>query len=427
MKRRYLLLLPAIILLFQNAYSQADVYLKLSTSERRQIELGIAPVQSDDKGASLAVAQKAMDIIGDDLAFSLYFKIVYPPSLLEGYGLKKGNLDIGAWQMLGARQVLIPELKRDKKRDLLKLRVFDLVIQRDVFSKELELDGSRAGAHAASDLIIRNLTGENGVASTKIAFSLKNGRHKELVLSDYDGGSFRTLTNFNSINITPDWQPEGGALAFVSFYRNRTDVVSLDLASGRTAIISQAEGLNTSPAWSPDGKSLALTLSKDGNAEIYLLSPDTKSLRRLTNSWAIDCSPSWSPNGRELVFNSDRPGSPQLYIMDSEGANVRRLTYQGGYNTSPAWSPRGDKIALVSRVNGRFQVCTIDITGDNFVQLTHEGDNEDPSWSPDGLHLCFSSSRTGSHQIWRMHWDGTAQQAITSNEGSFMPAWGPVR
>jgi TolB protein len=427
MKTKLLLFSLVSLIVWQNAFSQADVYLKLSTSERRQLELGIAPLQSEGKGGDLTAAQKAMDIIGDDLAFSLYFKIVYPPSLLEGYGLKKGNLDIGAWQMLGAKQVLVPELKPGKQRDLLKLRVFDLSLQRDVFSRELELDGSRAGAHAASDQIIKNLTGENGISTTKIAYSLKIGKNKELMLADYDGGSFRTLTNFNSINISPDWQPGGGSLAFVSFYRNRADVMSLDLATGRTAIISQTEGLNSSPAWSPDGTSLALTLSQDGNAEIYLMSAENRELRRLTNSWAIDCSPSWSPNGRELVFNSDRPGSPQLYIMDNEGANLRRLTYQGGYNTSPCWSPRGDQIAFVSRIDGKFQVCTIDINGENFIQLTSEGDNEDPSWSPDGLHLCFSSSRTGSHQLWRMHWDGSAQQAITQNGGSYMPAWGPVQ
>jgi TolB protein len=430
MKIKYVLLILLSTILCQIAFGQADVYLKLSTSERRQLELGIAPLQTQDAKASPEAAvnaQKMLDIIGDDLAFSLYFKLVYPPSLLEGYGLKKGQLDIGAWQMLGARQVLVSELKQEKKKTTLRLSVFDLGIQRQVFSKDFEPDGSRTTAHAASDQIIKNLSGEDGVSSTKIAFSLKSGKNKELMLADYDGGGFRALTNFNSINITPDWQPGGGALAFVSFYRNRTDVMSLNLATGKTAIISQTEGLNTSPAWSPDGKSLALTLSKDGNAEIYLMSPENKELHRLTNSWAIDCSPSWSPNGRELVFNSDRPGSPQLYVMDSEGANIRRLTYQGSYNTSPSWSPRGDKIAFVSRIDGKFQVCTIDITGDNFVQLTYEGDNEDPSWSPDGLHLCFASSRTGSHQIWRMHWDGSAQQAITNNSGSYMPAWGPAQ
>jgi TolB protein len=402
-----------------------DVYLKLSTSERRQLELGVAPVSTEEKNADLSIARKAIDIICDDLAFSLYFKLIYPPSLLEGYGLKKGKLDIGAWQMLGAKQVLVPEFKRDKNRNLLKLRIFDLSIQRDVFSKELDLDGGRATVHYASDLIIKNLTGEDGVSSTRIAYCIKSGRNKELAVADYDGQNQRLLTQFNSLNISPNWRPDGGALAFVSFYRNRTDVLSLDLSGGKSQLISQSEGLNTSPAWSPDGKQLALTLSRDGNAEIYMIEADSKELHRLTNSWAIDCSPSWSPNGRQIVFNSDRPGSPQLYIMDADGANLRRLTYQGNYNTSPAWSPKGDKIAFVSRINGKFQVCTIDITGDNFAQLTYEGDNEDPSWSPDGLHLVFSSDRAAGSQIWRMHWDGSGQQALTGGVSYYMPAWGP--
>ncbi len=410
------------------AAPQTDVYLKLSTSERRPLELAIAGIQRQGKTAPeiTSQAEQLISVLSEDLLFSLYFLLLEPPGGDPEYGFKKGRPVPGSWRLLGAKMLLIPELRGDKKGGHLKVRIMDLGIERDIFASEMLLDHTRRQAHRLGDQIIKALTGENGVASTQIAFCQRAGDNKELALCDYDGHQARQLTRLNTINLSPDWSPDGARLAFISFQRHRAEVYSLELASGQLKILSQAEGLNTSPAWSPDGRKLALTLSQDGNAEIYLYDLGSRKLQRLTNSWAIDCSPSWSPNGRELAFTSDRPGSPQIYLMDADGSSLRRLTYQGGYNTSPVWSPKGDKVAFVSRINGRFQICTINVTGDGLSQLTFEGDNEDPSWSPDGLHLAFSSNRNGRPQLWLMHWDGSGQRIITNLEGAEMPAWGPV-
>jgi len=423
-------LFPAVVFLLGCSFAaaQTDVYLKLSTSERRPIELVITPIQAQGKipKATLIKVKEAIDILSDDLSFSLYFQLVEAPDSDPGYEFKKGKVLTGSWQLLGAKVLLIPEVRSDKKHSYLKIRLYDLGIERDVFSRELVLDYSRGQPHLLCDEIVKTLTGETGVASTKIAFCQKNGQNKDLALLDYDGHNLQKLTALNTINLSPDWSPDGSKLAFISFQRNRTEIYSLDIKAWKLQAISQVDGLNTSPAWSRDGRKMALTLSKDGNAEIYLYDMVNRSLQRLTNSWAIDCSPDWSPNGRELVFTSDRPGSPQIYAMDADGSNIRRLTYEGNYNTSSVWSPKGDKIAFVSRINGLFQICTINVTGDGYSQMTFEGDNEDPSWSPDGLHLVFSSNRTGSNQLWLMHWDGSGQKAITNISGALMPAWSPV-
>lgn len=407
--------------------AQADVYLKLSTSERKPLELAVAALrpQAASPKASQESAEKLLEVLKDDLEFSLHFRVIEGPDDRD-FGFKKGRIDPKPWQMMGAKMVLAPELAHAKRGDTLRVRIFDLGVERDVFTEAFLLGPDRGLAHRLCDRIVKALTGEAGVASTRIAYCLKQGQNKEIHAGDYDGHNRARLTDFNSINLSPDWSPDGSKLAFLSYVRNRTELFELTLSSMVAKPLSQAEGLNTSPAYSPDGKSLALTLSRDGNAEIYVMDLGSKIPRRLTNSWAIDCSPSWSPNGRELAFNSDRPGNPQIYLMDSDGSNLRRLTFQGGYNTSPAWSPRGDRVAYVSRIDGRFQICTIGVTGEGFAQLTFEGDNEDPSWSPDGLHLTFSSNRGGNSQIWQMHYDGSGQRAITSGPEATMPAWGPA-
>lgn len=408
------------------ALGQADVYLKLSTSERKPLELAVAGLRRGQAGNKKAVepAKNLLEIIKDDLDFSLYFRIIEAPE--EDYGFKKEKIEPRAWQLLGAKMVLVPQLISHKAADSLWIQVYDLGISKAVASFNVPVAAERSIAHRLADRIVKQLTGENGVAATRIAYCLQDGQHKELASCDYDGHGPIRLTKFQSLCLSPDWSFDGRRLAFLSYVRNRTEIYELDLGTMKTRLLSQSEGLNASPAYAPGGEELALTLSRDGNAEIYLLHLKTQALKRLTNNWAIDCSPSWSPNGRELAFVSDRAGGPQIYIMDADGGNLRRLTYEGRYNTSPAWSPRGDRIAFVSRIDGRFQIFTISATGEGLTQLTFEGDNEDPSWSPDGLHLAFSSNRTGQSQIWLMHYDGSGQRAITSGTAATMPAWGPI-
>jgi TolB protein len=417
-----------LFLINSAALAQADVYLKLSTSERQPLELAVAGLRSKGRAVKSpsGPASQLMEILKDDLEFSLHFRVIEQPEGDQEYGFKNGKVEARAWQLLGAKMVLIPELFQAKRADSLRVRIYDLGVERDVLTAMVPSADNRGIAHGLCDRIVRTLTGEKGVATTRIAYCLKDGQNKEICACDYDGHNRSRLTNFKSLNLSPNWSPDGTKLAFLSYVRHRTEIFELGLGDMAAKAVSQAEGLNTSPAYSPDGRSLALTLSRDGNAEIYIMDLGSKGLKRLTSSWAIDCSPSWSPNGRELAFNSDRPGSPQIYLMDSDGSNLRRLTFQGGYNTSPAWSPRGDRVAYVSRINGRFQVCTIGVTGEGFAQLTFEGDNEDPSWSPDGLHLVFSSNRGGSQQLWQMHYDGSGQRAVTFGSEATMPAWGPA-
>ncbi|MDI6740050.1 MAG: Tol-Pal system beta propeller repeat protein TolB [Candidatus Edwardsbacteria bacterium] len=408
------------------AFGQSDVYLKLSTSERRQVALAVAPLQAAGRAIAREseAAQRLIDVLAGDLRFSLYYRMVSAPATPR-FGFRKGVIDYEAWRTIGAELVLVPLLSLAKGSAACTVAVHDIGQRREVYRQALPLAQGRSAAHAVCDEIILRTVGERGIARTRIAFCLKVGKHKELAVMDYDGQGAGRLTAFGSTVLSPDWSPDGGRLALMSFAGPQTVVYTLDLSARTSQELLRQPGVNVSPAWAPDGSALALTMSRDGNAEIFTYDLRTKAQRRLTNSWAIDCSPAWSPSGREIAFVSDRAGSPQIYLMDADGGNIRRLIYEGSYNTSPAWSPKGDLIAFVSRVKGEFQICTISPTGDGHTQLTYEGDNEDPSWSPDGLHLAFSSDRTGRDEIWLMHWDGSEQRAVTSTGGATMPAWSP--
>jgi TolB protein len=283
--------------------------------------------------------------------------------------------------------------------------------------------------HRFSDDIVQQITGERGVADTRIAFVVCGGRDKELWLMDADGYGARALTADKSIAQSPSWSPEGSLLLFTSWRGGSGPQVWVMSPENRKPfLVSGRAGLNTSACYSPDGQRVACTLSMDGNAEVYSLDARGGSLQRLTNHRAIDTSPAWSPTGREIAFTSDRSGTPQLYVMDSDGGSVRRLTYDVDYTDSPAWSPKGDRIAFVTRVGGGFDLWTCRADGTGAAPVLTGGNNENPRWSADGRHLVFASNRDGAYGLWVTDLDGALPRKLsTGGRCAVSPAWSPRR
>jgi TolB protein len=403
------------------------VYLRIYTKTFQRIDIDVYPFAAEGGAADGKISEAMASVISNDLWMSGFFSVTDP---LRG----KVNVKSGAPAADGAAgsralAAVSGKYFTSGSNITIQPHVIDLASGRTILKNDYSDAAARQRyiLHKISDDIVYSLTGERGIARSKIAFVKDKGENvKEIAVMDYDGHNVVELTNNRSINLSPAWSPDGGKICFSTFKDNNLDLYVMNLHTNTLSRLSNVQGLNSAAAWSPDGANIALTLSQDGNAEIYILEVEKKKLRRLTYNNAIDSSPSWSPSNREMAFTSDRSGTPQIYIMDSDGLNVRRLTFEGSYNDSPAWSPRGDKIAFVSRTASGFDIYTIDVTGENLMRLTDSsGSNEDPSWSPNGFALIFSSNRSGRKAIYSMFWDGSDQKPITSGGTHYMPAWSP--
>ena len=284
----------------------------------------------------------------------------------------------------------------------------------------------RFAMHRFVDDVLEAMTGERGVAETKIAFVRRTGNVKEIWVADYDGANPRQLTHDHSIALSPAWAPWGTEICFTSFKRGNPDLYLFDFTRGASYPFSTRPGPNSAPSYSPDGKWIACSLYRDGNAEVYLISRDAQTARRLTRNDRIDTSPSWSPTGQQIVFSSDRSGAPQIYVMGADGLNQRLLTIEGSYNDSPQWSPKGDKFVYAARHDGIFDIIVMNADGSNPLQITYgAGHNENPHWSPDGRKILFSSTRNGPRQIYMMNPDGSDVVQISRGDECFGPSWGP--
>ncbi|MFQ5839611.1 MAG: Tol-Pal system beta propeller repeat protein TolB [Candidatus Methylomirabilales bacterium] len=412
-------------------WAQVDITLERVETRRVTIALaGFPEFRMAPGGRDLAA--EARKILLRDLAFSGIFDVI-PESFL--------HFDARA-VAFGDEAEVLPSLNRLRVQAL-------LVVHLSERGREITLEGRlyktgrgtflmgkryygdpkalRTMVHRLADETVLHLTGERGVANTRIAYVAERGGAKEIYLMDYDGMNRVLVTGNRSINLSPRFSPDGKFLAYTSYRDGNPDLYLLNLDTGRRVKVSAFPGLNISPAWSPDGQWLALSMSKNGGAHISLMRKDGTKLRRLTRGTnTIAVSPTFSPNGRQIAFTSDRGGTPQIYVMDVGGTNLRRLTFDGAYNASPRWSPRGDKIAFVSNRDGSFHIYLMNPDGSRVQKLTTRGTSEDPAWSPNGRHIIFTSTRTGRKQLYVMHADGSGQQRLTQGEASyFAPDWSP--
>lgn len=292
----------------------------------------------------------------------------------------------------------------------------------------------RRVVHRVSDDIVSTITGQPGIAQTRIAFVWVREGVKELAVMDYDGHNVRQLTHDKSLSVRPRWSPDGRRLIYTSYVNRFPDVVEADLITGTRRIVASFPGLNSGAAYSPDGQHIALTLSKDGNPELYVMSVAGSGLLRLTNTRAEESSPVWSPDGQQIAYVSAAGGSPQIWVIGRNGGEARRLTVSPSYNTEPDWSrppPNGElppMIAMTSRVGGRFRIGLYD-WGAREVRLleTGAGDAQDASWAPNGRHLVFAKVQGWRSRLYLLDALSGEQVELPAIDGSATePAWGPL-
>jgi TolB protein len=274
----------------------------------------------------------------------------------------------------------------------------------------------RSLAHQFADDIVETLTGNKGIANTKIAFVATRTGRKEIYTADYDGANVKQLTHDNSISVAPALSPDGRKLAYTGYQSGYADIYLIDLASEARSRIVKFPGTNSGAAFSPDGSRIACGVSRDGNPELYVVSANGSGAHRLTRTRGVESSPTWSPDGGEIAYSSDDRGGPQLFRIPSGGGAARSIPTGYGYCTEPSWSPDGRKIAFTARTGG-FSIAVTDL-GSGAARIVGAG--EDPVWGLNSRHLLYS---TGSSLILLDTVSGRSTPVVSNLGKISEPTW----
>ncbi len=350
---------------------------------------------------------------------------------------RPAGTDVKAWKEAGADWMLTPKITKSSAESIsVLIQVMDTFAGKGVFSKNytaadnFKVAGAvlRRTAHLIADDLVQRLTNERGVASTRLVFIKQvSPGVKELFQVDRDGANVQQLTSFGSLTLAPTVAPDG-RLAFVTYKGGPAEIWGQrrkDAAFERLYPQGKQEGLCSSPAWSPDGKRLAFVLGdRRGNSDVMLLDMETGRVRRLTDNNGINTEPCWNPSGTQIAFTSDREGGPQVFLMQDDGSNLRRLTVEGAYNASPAWSPTGEYLAYVSRFEGKFDLFIYKMGEGKAYQITTGvSSSESPAWSPDERALVFSSNRFGMMQLFTTDLSGQNVHRLLEVGPCQSPKW----
>jgi Tol biopolymer transport system component len=193
-------------------------------------------------------------------------------------------------------------------------------------------DGS-GGARVFSDLPMSQ-TPEWSPDGHAVAFTALAGPPPQrgrpdlaIYVVDADGANRHRLRpdELHPYEIHPDWSPDGTRLAFVTISGDTADQPALAVAAPAGSMFHLLGVRGESPRWSPDGRSILYWSERGKNSAIYVVGADGARERQLTSPVGHDEVPRWSPDGRAITFQSDREGSMTIFVMNADGTGVRRV------------------------------------------------------------------------------------------------------
>jgi len=424
MKSRFLIcFLFLLTTLPGNLIAQEIAYIDISSPDARRINIAVPWFVNSAQPSRLQTLGRDL---ADTLSKSLSFHGIFSIISAEQYGKRQD----ANWKTLGADFVVLGSYTLSTNGGIkMEIRLLDVAGGDMLMGKRYE--GKRSHEQNIlfrfTDSVIKEMTGENGIASSQIAFISDKSGFKEVYVTDILGNKTRQITRHKNLAVSPRFLPGGRYLTYTSYHSGNQNLYITDLKqSSTTRPLSRRRGMNLAPAWSPDGKRMILTLSKDGNPDLFLLDRKGKIIKQLTRRSGINVSPTWSPDGKQIAFVSDRSGRPQIYIMNLRDNKVQRITFKGRENAEPNWSPKGDLIAYSSLIDGVYQIFTISPRPSSAPRqiTTDPGHHESPSWSPDGKQILFSLRKGQTQKVYSILKNGSSMRQLFDMPGNqTYPQW----
>jgi dipeptidyl aminopeptidase/acylaminoacyl peptidase len=197
-----------------------------------------------------------------------------------------------------------------------------------------------------------------------------------------------------SSSAMPRFSPDGRSVVYLSDHDGGSQLMRIELPSGRPAPLIRAESLADTAglagatalkfAWSPDGRAIAVIMAPVAQTE---------------STTGIETSVNW-PNW------TAGPGN-RLVLLDLQSGRLRVLTQPDLDVTSVSWPAQGARLAIAASPTtsaDRFfdqDLYIVDVeTGSTRPVVSLPGIDSEPAWSPDGAHIAFATQAGEGSKDW---------------------------
>ena len=434
--------------LFLFAQEQEEIRVHLTT-ESPLSPLYIAQL-ADEGGFYRAYIKKLQGVIDFDLKHSGYFKVLKEHHIKEKLIREKSTkvaFNPKTWKEWGIAFAIRGSVANNH------LRLFVLDVQKQSLKQfeEIPLCGEiskdRKQLHKLSDALIKALLNQEGVASTRLLYSLQvksaipeeKKWQAEIWECDWDGANARRVTHDKSYNVSPLFVPKKGSsdpFIYVSYQLSQPKVYMSSVTNRKKSRVLSLKGNQLLPAISPQRDQIAFISDAAGRPDLFVqkLSPEGKEfgkpIQLFSYPRSTQASPTFSPDGNQIAFVSDKDGRPRIYLISAKGSKKRPeaklFTKKNPESSCPNWSPDGRKIAYSAKTSGVRQIWIYDLKKEEEKQLTFgPGNKENPCWAPDSLHLVFNSTDNDSSELYIVNSNQPDAVKITNGPGKkHYPAWG---
>lgn len=191
------------------------------------------------------------------------------------------------------------------------------------------------------------------------------------------------LDNFNFLESSGTWSPDGKDFAFVGFKKGKNVLVIKDADAGKTLQTLSVPGVDaiTSPAWSPIDKNvIVVTGLVEGQVDLFSFNIRTKKVTQLTNDKYSEILANFSDDGSKLTFSYDKKSVEEgrkngaytydIAIMDMNIKTIEVLDiFHGAENINPNFDHEGN-ILFISERDGFRNLYKYNSTDKKVYQMT---------------------------------------------------------
>lgn len=359
--------------------------------------------------------EQMREVLKADLDRSGYAIVLPKEELLENF-LNAPHFDPSCW-----KKERIPFcLRAHVSQNHLELSLFN--VEKKTSKKYPPVPLEREGMHKLADAIQKDLFGKEGIASSKLIYTVRFKNSKkglgwlsEVWMCDADGANARQLTQENSYSLSPFFFPNSvDQFFYTSEKSGQSKIYRASVSDPEGKLMLDLRG-NQALASMKDSQ-LAFITDIAGRPDLFVQTFDSmeraigKPRQIFSDSRATQASPTFSPDGKRIAFVSDKDGPPRVYVLDigasqhTKRSQPRLLTKKNRENTSPSWSPDGTKLAYSAKVDGVRQIWIYDFLSDEETQLTTGSQNkENPSWASDSFHLVFNTEDDEHGELYLIH------------------------